>query len=98
MNPLIKNNKKRMQTTLKGSESFSTFSHPSLILTFPEESHFIFPMKHYQPKAGSRVDRPPFQFYLNFPPKLLRQIFRETAFGWNGWIIHFIYHLNALES
>ena len=35
-----------MQTTLKGSESFSTFSHPSLILTFPEESHFIFPMKH----------------------------------------------------
>jgi hypothetical protein len=45
---------------------------------------FHFTKEIQQQKAGSKADRPPSQFYLNILPKLPRQIFQETALGWNG--------------
>lgn len=72
---------------------------PTLALRFDPSgiAIFHFSKKNHQPKTGNRIDRPPSQFYLNFLPKLPRQIFQETILGWNGRVIHFIYHLNALE-
>lgn len=71
--------------------------HPSFWLFYNGNISF-FSQKNHQPMPESRTDRPSSQFFLNVLPKLPRQIFWETALGWTGWVIHFIYHLNTLES
>lgn len=51
----------RVQTTLRGSESSSSCSHPSLAFPFDPSRRavFQFSMTNHQPTAGNGTDRPP---------------------------------------